>query len=194
MKTDKDNTVYSVTKRIILQLDSQNRRDTAILAALRNSAGKDLSEAAGVWPFLFENLPAAFLSVSGKPTCEENAIISTLQIYALCRQGTNQTVKADCSFDGSLGRSLSAGRDEESEKAMDRRFNAMITADTFDGFVYYLRQLVKQVSAKNGMVINFAKLADDLYWYQRGNSRKICFRWATEYYGHRERSKEVQEG
>lgn len=189
-------TVYKVANRMILKLERQEQNDernAVALAAIRHSTGKDLSEALSVWPLLFESLPTSFLSKLDKPTYEENAIFYMLQIYAVCRQGAVRNVAADSSFNGSLGKSLSAGRNENNTKTMDRRFNAMISADSLNGFVYYLRQLVKQVSAKNSMVINFAKLANDLYWYQKGSKMKICFRWATDYYGYRDESNSVKE-
>lgn len=185
MSINKKADMYDTMNRIIWRLDKTEReggKNAAILAALRNSTGKDLSEAEDVWPLLFENLPESFLSRSGVPTAEENAIFAALQLYAIAKQGTSQNVISDSTFRGSIGKSLSAGRNADSEAALDRRFNAMITADTFDEFIYHLRQMMKILKAKTICTVNFAKLAEDLYRYQRGQKKQVCFRWATEYY------------
>lgn len=82
-----------------------------------------------------------------------------------------------------MGKSLGTGRSEDQKKALDRRFNAMITAADFDEFTYHLRQMVKLVKSKTEIFINYPELANDLYWYQCGKKDKICFDWATSYYG-----------
>lgn len=179
--------MYTVTDRMIRILekhDQEGRKDAALLAALRNSAGKTVDGAEDVWPFLFDNLPESFLGVNGRPTFEENAVFTALQIYAICRQGTVQNAQADETYRGSMGKSLASGRNADSA-ALDRRFNAMLTAEATDEFFYYLRQLVKLVKSRTSMKVNFAKLAEDLYWYQKGGKKQVCFRWATDYYSTR---------
>ena len=162
----------------------KNHKNTALLAALRNSVGKPLPKAREVWPFLFEHLPERFLSRTAKPTCEENSIFTALQIYAICEQGTSHCTQCDEKYCGSMGKSLAAGRssDVEKNKGLDRRFNAMITASTYEEFVYHLRQMVRIVRSKETMTINFSKLAEDLYWYQKNGQDEVCFHWATDYY------------
>ena len=97
-------------------------------------------------------------------------------------QGSSSVVKSDSSYKGSIGRSLGIGRDNDDSEALDRRFNALITASTFSELTYHLRQLIKVVKSKEDMTINFARLADDLFYFQLGIGKKICFRWAQEYY------------
>ena len=64
----------------------------------------------------------------------------------------------------------------------DRRFNAMLTATTFEEFAYHLRQLFKQGKSKSAFSVNFPRLAGDLFWYQNGNSKQVCLKWARDYY------------
>lgn len=186
MQTEMDQTVRSVTNRIIQRFEQQRRKgrpNTAALAALRNSAGRPISEAEDVWPILFENMPVSFLSRNGIPTFQENAIFSALQLYAMSRQGSSENVTADGSYKGNMGRSLAAGRHSGDSQAIDRRFNTMVSAEDYDGFTYHLRQLFKLVKAKCQTTVNFGGLADDLYHYQLGNKEKVCFKWAQGYYG-----------
>ncbi|MCC6095445.1 MAG: type I-E CRISPR-associated protein Cse2/CasB [Eubacterium sp.] len=177
--------VWRVTNQIIEKIEQGEKygvQKSAVLARLRNSIGKPLSEAEDVWPILFENLPYQFLSKNGYETSEEKAIYTTLQLYAVCMQGSAGSVISNPVYNGSIGMSLRNGRDPEDSKALDRRFGAMITADTFEEMAYHLRQMLKVVKSHTGMIINFPRLASDLLYFQLGNQRKICFRWAQDYY------------
>ena len=156
---------------------------TALLANLRNSAQTELSNSNNIWPFLFENMPEEFLSTNGQETPEEAAIVTTLQLYAICMQGSSATVRNDEGFAGSIGASLKAGKiASEDTTALDRRFNVLISKDTFPGLVYQLRSIVKLVKSKATLTINFPKLAEDLYSYQKFDPKKVMMKWAIDYY------------
>ena len=58
----------------------------------------------------------------------------------------------------------------------------MITSTDFDELTYHLRQLIMLLKTKENIKVNYAKLADDLYWYLRGNQEKVRIRWAQSYY------------
>lgn len=184
MKEEKKN-VYQVAGSIIGRLELGKNKDPdtkAVLAALRDSIGRPLKEADKVWPMLFEALPSSFLGTKGRETYEEAAIYSTLQIYALCMQGAAGSVVATDDMKESIGKSLGTGRRADESQALDRRFNAMMTAVTYEEFIYHLRHIIKIVKSKVVITINFARLADDLFWYQMGKNKDICFKWATDYY------------
>ena len=66
--------------------------------------------------------------------------------------------------------------------ALDRRFNTMLTATTFDEFAYHLRQIFRLAKSKESFSVNFIKLSEDLFWYQNGKERNICLSWAKDYY------------
>ncbi len=188
--------VYQVTDQIIRAIEGKQKQDSrikAILAALRNSVGKTLVEADQVWPFLFENMPKSFLGTKREETAEEKAIFMTLQIYAICKQGISENITLTDDRNKSIGASLKAGRNSDDSKALDRRFNAMLTSSTMDECVYHLRHIVKIVRAKSAMSVNFPKLANDLYWLQRGKQKSICFQWAADYYSGYSGDKEDQD-
>ncbi|MCH3987740.1 MAG: type I-E CRISPR-associated protein Cse2/CasB [Lachnospiraceae bacterium] len=181
--------VRKVTNKIIQKIESQyGSQRAAILANLRNTIGKSLTDAENVWPLMFENMPQEFLSKSGEETQEEKAIFTTLQLYAMCMQGASGNVKSDSSYKGSIGASLKSGRSASDSEALDRRFNVLITADTFSELTYHLRQIIKIVKSKGNIAINFPKLADDLLWFQRGRQKRICLRWAQEYYSQQQKA------
>lgn len=181
MKRQKQS-VYQVTLEILSKLKAQEELASgkAALSALRHSLGKPLSEAPTVCRILLENMPEEFLSRNGVETEEERAIYGALQLYAIQRQGrrgkeVNDTVK-------NIGEALRNLRTDDSREAMDRRFVSVLSAASFANFLYQLRQLVKLAKAKRALPIDFAALADDLYWYQMGAKEKVCLRWAEAYY------------
>ena len=71
---------------------------------------------------------------------------------------------------------------EQDSVALDRRFNTMLTATTFDEFAYHLRQIFRLAKSKESFSVNFIKLSEDLFWYQNGKERNICLSWAKDYY------------
>lgn len=178
---NREPTVYQTVQVIINTLkDANEKRSTpGKLAALRNSVGKEYEEATDVWPLILPFIPDEFMG-KGKATFAEEAIYIALQLYAIGQQGASKNVCVDEQSNG-MGESLKALRSDDST-AIDRRFNTLIASSTFDEFVYHLRQIFKLGKSKGDFSVNYPKLAEDLYWYQRGKNKQICLRWAKDYY------------
>lgn len=81
-----------------------------------------------------------------------------------------------------IGEALRKLRTDDSREAMDRRFVSVLSATSFANFLYQLRQLVKLAKAKKALPVDFAALANDLYWYQMGEKDRVCLHWAEAYY------------
>ena len=178
----KEESVYQVTQKILGKLKAQEELASgkAALATLRHSLGKPLGEAPAVCRILLENMPESFLSKDGIETREERAIYGALQLYSIQKRGrrgkeVNDTVK-------NIGEALRKLRTDASREAMDRRFVSVLSATSFANFLYQLRQLVKLAKAKRALPVDFAALANDLYWYQMGEKDRVCLRWAEAYY------------
>lgn len=183
MKEEKGKpSVYGTMKAILTQMNSpQEKRNLAgNLAAIRNSAGKEYEDAVEVWPIIFPFIPSEYLG-NGSLTHAEKALLVSLQLYAIGQQGTNKMKDVDNGKRFSMGASLRSIR-EENSNALDRRFNTMITAVTFDEFVYHLRQIFKLGKSKENFSVNFPELAEDLFWYQNGRNKQVCLKWAKDYY------------
>lgn len=181
-------TVRSVTNRIVYMLDQtlETSSSKATLANLRNSIGKPLSQSVDIWPLLFENLPEEFLSEGQSESKKEIAILTTLQLYALYRQGKKAPAHESAQEKAykNIGLSLSALRRGDNTVAMDRRFNALITAATYDELIHHLRQMIKLLKSKtSGEVdIDFGRLAQDLYGFLIGRDESMRLIWARTYY------------
>lgn len=143
------NAVQKIVRQYLSNADAASRR--AILAKLRHSIGKPLSQSVDIWPLILTNVPDDFLSEYEEKNLKLQAVIYTLQIYALYEQGslsvedihsdntgTNENALAQSSSYnmGSYLRILRS--DEKQRNAMDRRFSNLITSDNIEHFYYNL--------------------------------------------------------
>jgi CRISPR system Cascade subunit CasB len=186
-------TVHSVANRIVYKLDQtlETSSGKAMLANLRNSVGKPLSESVSIWPLMFENLPEEFLSQGASLSNKEIAVLTALQLYALYRQGKKAPVsqggkeqETKVAKPKNIGYSLNALRTGDNTTAADRRFNALVTAATYDELIHHLRQMINLLKAKSSgeAEIDFGNLAQDLYGFLIGRDESIRLNWARSYY------------
>ena len=149
MSVQNKSDVYLVAGEIISRIEYLGNESSrkAILANIRKSIGKELIDMTDIWKILFENLPEEFLGTSGKATFEENAIISTLQIYAISMQGSKSSYDTEEKL-GNMGQSLSILRIIGDCEPIDQRFNTMVTSSSYEEFTYHLRSLVKILKSK----------------------------------------------
>lgn len=188
------NAVSKIIKQFIEIADASSNR--AMLAQLRHTIGKTLSQSVEIWPWILSNVPVSFINKYGEVSYQLRAVINTLQIYALYEQGVREKSNykdLDKSEDSeneksynNMGTALRALRSDEGVRgAMDRRFSVMITASDYESFYYYLRQLVRLLKSRtkeDKQAIDYSKLARDLYLLQFEDSEKIRLSWTQEYY------------
>lgn len=79
------NAVQKIVRQYLSNVDAASRR--AILAKLRHSIGKPLSQSVDIWPLILTSVPDDFLSEHEGKNLKMQAVIYTLQIYALYEQG-----------------------------------------------------------------------------------------------------------
>lgn len=184
MNHQKEERVYVVTKRILTKIENTKNDSAkkAILANFRKSVGKSLSEMTDVWSFLFENVLEEFLGTNGNETHHEKAIVSTLQIYAICSQGSDKVVYDTEEKLANIGQSFSVLRGLTDGQSIDQRFNTMITSSSFEELTHHMRSMVKILKSKATVKIDYAKLAEDLFWYQCGFDKEIKLNWARSFY------------
>lgn len=190
----KKDSIYEVTSRILLKLDKTRSTSAtkAILSNLRRSLGRPLSQTIEIWSLLYEELPESFLTDQDEPTTEEKAILNALQLYAIHQQGNKDSVLLwdQEGIWNNLGYSLQPIRDRDS-RSTDQRFNGMIASDSFDELSYHIRQLIKLLKAsKSKRGVNYARLAEDFYWFIRGQKEKVRLNWARAYYSYQPQKEE----
>ena len=203
MKKDKQKInpkVYQVTSTIIGKLSRALDTSTvkASLANLRNSIGKTPSETIEIWPIMLDDMPDEFLGSDGNLTAEEEAILNTLQLYALYQQGSSESVAIDKEINKweNMGTYFSNLREDDNRVSTDRRFNTMVTSTTYDELFYHLKQMfgLLKSRSKGQVKVNFSRLSQDLFFFMLGYEDNIRIAWSREYYRNRNVENEKNEG
>ncbi|KXB48043.1 CRISPR system CASCADE complex protein CasB [Umbribacter vaginalis] len=187
-----EQSIYQDVSRILSKIDTT--RDTpdtkALLAQLRNSiVSKNINYVCSLG-YLVSYIPEEQLGSGEKLSHYEKAILVAVQMYALHQQSKSNSVLTLDNKYYNLGDSLRMLRSEDS-KSIDRRFNIMITSRNFSQLQNQLRQFVKLLKARSDAKVNYAKLADDLYWFLRGLKDNLKVAWSRSYY---KATKEHSEG
>lgn len=180
--------IYSITARIISYINREGVDSSsakAELANLRNSISGSARAMGAAWQLLFQAIPEEFLSENGKMTAEERAILTVIQLYAVHQQGKKQNISSD--ENENFGFSLSRLRGDDS-KAIDRRFNSMITSATTMELSHHIRYMIGLMKAAKGDIkVNYPKLATDFYWFERGYRDKLKLNWSRSYYRYKKK-------
>ena len=193
-----NNTAYNTAKSILIKLDSTRDASStkALLANMRNSADKDISNNVDTLAYVFSNLSYGEDDRYGELSYMEQAIFTAIQMYAIHQQSNvesvlkfgnedeNESREKKKKYKANIGDALATLRSDESE-SIDKRFNAMITATNFNKLSYHLRQMIKILKSKSEAKVDYAKLAEDLYWFMIGRKEEVRLSWARAYYKYR---------
>ncbi|MDY6063372.1 MAG: type I-E CRISPR-associated protein Cse2/CasB [Erysipelotrichaceae bacterium] len=181
---DREDLVYKTTKRIIKVIESMDDPSKkAILAKLRHSIGRSITEYLDILKLVYANFPEEILDISEKLLWEEDAIISALQLFALHKQGKKESVIPEDDEKLSIGASLRYLRNNEDSKAVDKRFNGMIVSATYEEFKNHLRHLIKLLKARvDDVKVDYALLAKNLFTIAVGNFENVKLTWARDFY------------
>lgn len=193
-----NNIAYNTAKSILIKLDSTRDASStkALLANMRNSADKDISNNVDALAYVFSNLSYGEDDRGGELSYMEQAIFTAIQMYAIHQQSNvesvlkfgnddeNESGEKKNKYKANIGDALATLRSDESE-SIDKRFNAMITATNFNKLSYHLRQMIKILKSKSEAKVDYAKLAEDLYWFMIGRKEEVRLSWARSYYKYR---------
>lgn len=193
-----NNIAYNTAKSILIKLDSTRDASStkALLANMRNSADKDISNNVDALAYVFSNLSYGEDDRGGELSYMEQAIFTAIQMYAIHQQSNvesvlkfgnndeNESREKKNKYKANIGDALATLRSDESE-SIDKRFNAMITATNFNKLSYHLRQMIKILKSKSDAKVDYAKLAEDLYWFMIGRKEEVRLSWARSYYKYR---------
>ncbi len=187
MEDQKERRIYElVTKKIRLLTELTNEHAvSAQLAAMRKGAGKKPGDDPMLWGMLFLDLPPEMEGKNGIASREEWAIYTAMTLFALHQQGND--IKTSCMHQPkqSLGKAAAilGAQESVSEEAVLRRFNALATSQDIEELAWHLRGMVKLLASK-GVKLDYARLAEDLYWYQAESQRsRVRLIWGQDYYG-----------
>lgn len=177
-----EQSIYQNVLGILRKIEATRDTPTtkALLAQLRNSIVSNNINVRSL-ECLFSNIPEEQLGSGGELNNYERAILVAVQMYALHQQSRSDSVLTLDNKKQNLGDSLRALRSEDS-KSIDRRFNIMITSRNFNQLQNQLRQFIKLLKARTDTKVNYAKLAEDLYWFLRGSKDNLKIAWTRSYY------------
>lgn len=189
----KSNSVYREAENILADINKNiNSPSTkALLAKIRNSVDKDLLHNIDLLSCIFSSVSYDGGESDGELSYKEQAIFTVLQLYAIHQQSSYESVlKTEGDYDekqkykDNIGDALATLRSEENE-SIDKRFNTMIVSTDFKRLTYHLRQMIKILKSKSDAKVDYAKLAEDLYWFMMGRKEEVRLSWARSYYKYR---------
>jgi len=164
-------------------IQESGKNNKAILAEIRKGVGKQPGEIPKLWGILFENMPEDMMGKGLYASKAEWAIYIALTLFAFHQQGHSVTDDCMHSSESSLGKAVAGLVTEEGkEERIIRRFNSMATADEISGVSYHLRNII-QLLREDGLKIDYAGLASDLYLYQFDDiAPSIRLKWGQDFY------------
>lgn len=170
--------------RKINWLRDDEHRSRGVLAEMRRGVGFAPGDKPELWALLFEGMPESMMGSNGRVSRDEWAIYAALTLFAIHQQGHDINNEPMHREKVSLGRALNimCGGDDEKQKRIKRRFDAMATAASMEETVHYLRGLVQLLKAE-GIALDYAMLARDLYWLQVPEyAPSVRLTWGQDFY------------
>jgi CRISPR system Cascade subunit CasB len=154
-----------------------------MLAHLRAARGASPGAVPSIWAVTMDGAPGT--PRDDAPTHEEIAIHEAMTTYAAHQQSRAEPmhVAAGPSL-GHAVRRLEATRPhlDGGLSPVRRRFNAVLTASSFEEVTHHLRGLVDLLRTER-IPLDYGRLADDLYWLQDAKtSDSVLRQWGRDLY------------
>lgn len=179
--------VYNVTAKILRKINQTKDTSStrALFANIRNSINKSSSNNLDALAFVFNNMPEEYIGFGKELNDYEQAILTAIQMYALHQQSNEKSVLKIEYNEGekrqNLGDALSTLRGSDN-KSIDRRLNAMILSSNYLQLQNHLRQFIKLLKAKSDAKVDYASVADDLFWFLKNQKDGVKIKWSRSYY------------
>ena len=152
----------------------------ADLARLRSGATREIGSDPAVWRAAFTGYPEVADDTTF-PSHAEFAVYVSLSLYAYHQQGQRSSMHTEGpSFGTALRKLAYVGTETTPKESVVRRFNALVTADTFDETRSHLRSLVGQLRAE-GIPLDYGRLADDLERLHSPWRNGVQLRWSRDF-------------
>ncbi len=175
--------VNSQVGRLVSTLD--NPGTVAALAHLRGARTREPGSVPAIWALTMDGAPGT--PRGDEPTAEERAIHVAMTTFATHQQSRREPMHR--SGGPTLGAAVGQlerrrPHHDQGLSPVRRRFNAVVTATSFDEVTHHLRALVSLLRAES-IPLDYARFADDLVQLQRrARADTVLRRWARELYRH----------
>ena len=127
-------------------------------------------------------MPEKYIGSGKELNDYEQAILTAIQMYALHQQSNEKSVLKieyiEYNNGENLGDALSTLRGLDN-KSIDRRFNAMILSSNYLQLQNHLRQFIKLLKAKSDVKVDYAGVANDLFWFLKNQKDRVKIKWLS---------------
>lgn len=156
------------------------------LASLRRGAGREPGSVPEMWPFLHPTDDERYVhpgsdmwDLPAQDVAEHHALV----LFGIHQQSVRRPVHVKGVGVGAALRAL-RWSDRFSQEAVDRRFHAMITAESMGELTHHLRGLVRQLKTlPQVQALDYGRLEDDLAAWQDPYRRdRVRRRWGRDYH------------
>ncbi len=173
--------VHSQISSLLFSSNDAYIRST--LAKLRKGAGKEVGEVPEIWDITLLNISDKWMSKDGNPTKEEIVIHTAITYFALHQQGKDIKTQAMHIKGVSLGDAINKlYLKYDKQDTIKKRFDVIVTSSSIKELTYHLRGII-QLLKKEGIGLDYGKLADDLLFYQIPKStNKVRLKWGQDFY------------
>ncbi|MDR2672184.1 MAG: type I-E CRISPR-associated protein Cse2/CasB [Coriobacteriales bacterium] len=173
--------VYGVVAKKVNQLSGDGPQQRANRAKLRKGIGREPDEVPEIWDITLADIPEDLKSWNGIVTPAEQAIHTTLTLFALHQQGKTEAVNRSHISFGSAARRL-VSPDNENEQTIKRRFDAVLTAKDFVELSRHARGLIQLMKAKD-VCLDYPWFAKDLYRHQNPETKdRVMYKWGEDFW------------
>lgn len=182
-------TLSSINK-IILSLYNDGNINKSALANLRASNSINSKHMTEVWSIFFKYIAKEDLSQNYKPSYTEIAVFTAVKCFAIYQQGSTECTYGKSYGDNAKGLTFfnalaNLRKDAEEKEALDRRVQALLATSNVESVINGIIHTLQILKSHNKhLVIDFAKLGQDLYHFQFDSysARETCLKWGEEYF------------
>lgn len=182
--------ILETTDHIIRRLYGAGHQNRTLLLALKGTLDLSSPRVQKVWPVLIDSLDETMLSHDGQPTDAEIAIFSALHFYAIQQIGATDSVYGRHDSTTNTGKPLFNAlrifrQNITVKETLDRRVQAALLTTNTENTIHAIDQLVRMLSTKQQVQkIDYAQLAQDLYWFQMSYERAnhVRLKWGQQYF------------
>ena len=169
---------YMVKKINYWKENAEPSTVNAELARLRKGVGHMPGDLPELYGILLKTMPHSFWSSNGNITEAEWSCYIGLTMFAWHQQGND--IKTHCVHTPnhiSLGHALrQLVHDSSAEERMRNKLQMLITSNDMNEFSYHLKNIITFIR-NEGIRINYADLAEDIYAFQFEESRnRVCLK------------------
>ena len=176
-----DERIYVFIRHKIGLLDRDDSYSRAACAKLRRAVGKPPGMSPDIWDITLQGAPEEWDNKKGEASYAEYAVHTALTLYALHRQGKNNSMNAESiGFGFAIAQLIK--KDSNRMEATRRRFNAVATANDLTELAHHARGLIQMLKADD-IKMDYPLFSKELYSFQfSGIQNRIRLRWGEQFY------------